>query len=282
MGKNIRYRMLRELEGQVRLGEGKKAYKTKGYVKSPYLHSGATVKTYMQQTRQYGNWLRDRGLNFCTMQQAREHAAEYVLQQESAWSQSTARAALARVFHCSGDEICSVRDRKPADIKRGRKQTERVRSIERNNQDLAEACRSLGARHNKELAALAAKDLFYGSNGNLYAHIAGKGGRKRDALVLPGRGREIIEKAAAERPDGPLFDVPSHANVHAWRADYAARCYQYALDHDLGNGELYHCRDGSGRTYDKGALAFVSLQLGHGPKRYYTVVYNYLSYGQGK
>lgn len=279
MSKNIRYEMCRALEEQVQLGTAKRAAEREHGGQSPHLHSAATVRTYMQQARQYGDWLRERGYNHATMAQARDLAPEYIMNQKSAWSQHTARAALARVFGCQGRDLCELARRDPATITRGREQTDRAAAIDRNHADLAEACRSLGARHNRELAHLTARDLHRGEDGELYAHIRGKGGRERDALVLPGRGREIIERAAQERPTGPLFAVPSHANVHGWRADYAARCYDYALAHGHGSGEVYHCRDGSGRTYDKGALDYVSDQLGHGERRYYTVVYNYLSYG---
>ena len=83
-----------------------------------------------------------------------------------------------------------------------------------------------------------------------------------------------------EQPRGALWpSVPSHANVHGWRADYAARCYQYALDNGKGSGDVYHAKNNN-TTWDKGALDFVSENLGHGEGRYYTVVYNYLSYGK--
>lgn len=278
--KNIRYQMCRALENQVKLGHSKRAAERENGGQSPYLHSSATVKTYMQQARQYGDWLRDKGLNHCTMEEARAHAAEYVQEQNSAWSQATARAALARVFGCKATDICPVEKRSPSAITRGRTQTARAAAIEQGHADLAEACRSLGARHNRELVRLKGNDLHWGKDGNLYAHIRGKGGRVRDSLVLPGRGRDIILAAAKAHPNEPMFQVPKNANVHGWRADYAARCYQYAMENGHGSGTLYHCRDGSGATYDRGALDFVSAQLGHGADRCYTVIYNYLSYGQ--
>ena len=277
--KNIRYEMCRALEKQLALGQDKRAARMKHDGKSPYIHSVVTMKTYIQQARQYGDWLRNKGLNHCTMEEARSHAAEYIRTQKSAWSQSTTRAALAKVFGCPANEICSVDRRTPSAITRGRTQTARAASIDRNHADLAEMCRSVGARHHKELVHLRADD-FHTKDGALYAHILGKGGRVRDALVLPGAGRTLIEERIAAQPTGCLFTVPQNANVHGWRADYAARCYRYALDNGHASGELYHCRDGSGRVYDKGALDFVSQNLGHGCGRYYTVVYNYLSYGK--
>lgn len=285
MGKNIRYFICRELESRIMLGTNKRSIKKENNGDTPYIHSAATARTYMQQARQYGNWLRERGLNKCSMAKAREHAAAYILSQSSEWSRHTARSALAKVFGCKGDELCELDKRDPRQIIRGRGLTARAAAVERNHPELAEACRSIGLRHGRELMGVTASNFHLGDAAKgqlpdkLYCRVQGKGGRWRDAMVMDGPGRAIIEKALLERPEGPLFEIPSHANVHGWRADYAARCYAYALAQAYGNGELYHCRDGSGKVYDKAALAWVSEQLGHGRDRYYTVVYNYLSYG---
>lgn len=279
--KNIRYQMCRALESKISLGTSKRAAKQKSdNGVSEHIHSAQTARTYMQQARQYGDYLKGNGLGYCTMDEARAHAREYIEAQQSEYSRHTARSALAKVFGCSGPDLCELDKRKPKDITRGRKVTERQRGIERQHPELAEVCRSLGARHNRELTHIEAKDFHVREDGNLYCHIRGKGGRVRDALVLPGEGRSIIERRISQQPSGPLWpSVPSHANVHGWRADYAARCYQYALDHGYGNGDTYHAR-GLGSEWDKGALDYVSEQLGHGEGRYYTVAYNYLSYGK--
>ena len=78
MSKNIRYRMCRALEEKIRLGVGKRAIERKTGKNSPFIHSAATARTYMQQAQEYGSWLADRGLNRCTMEEAREMAAEYI------------------------------------------------------------------------------------------------------------------------------------------------------------------------------------------------------------
>lgn len=278
--KNIRYQMCRELEGKIRLGSNKRAAERDNNGTSQYIHSAQTARTYMQQTRQFGDWLRERGMGYCSIDEARQHAAEYVREQKSSYSQHTARSALAKTFGCTGNDICELGKRETSKITRGREVTERQAGIERQNPGLAEVCRSIGARHNRELVRIAAKDFHYDNDGNMYCHIKGKGGRVRDALVMPGRGRDIIEAKIKEQPRGALWpSVPSHANVHGWRADYAARCYQYALDNGKGSGNVYHAKNNN-TTWDKGALDFVSENLGHGEGRYYTVVYNYLSYGK--
>ena len=276
--KTIKYLMLRQLELHTRFGVSRHSEKTDNMGQSAYIHSSGTLRTYIQQATNYATYLTDRGLRYCTLDDAKRYAADYVLSKHSTWSQSTARSALAKVFGVSGPDICQLDRRDPTEIVRGRVATDRAAAIERNHPDLAAACRSMGLRSGKELRSLTAKDIRHGADGQLYAHVKGKGGRIRDALILPGRGRDIVLQRVSERPDGPLFDVPSNTNVHRWRADYAASCYQYALDHGHGSGSYYIPHDGSGSRWDKGALDYVSDQMGHGSDRYYTIYYDYLTY----
>lgn len=271
--------MCRALENQLQLGTSKRADERAHAGRAAYIHSAGTMRTYIQHARQYGDYLRNHGLNHATMAEAQEHAHEYIKSQSSTWSQHAARSALARVFGVDGRCLCELEGRNRHAITRGRDQTARADAIDRNHADLAEIGRSCGARHS-ELERLRCEDI-HERDGDLYVHIRGKGGKERDALILPGRGRELIARAVETRGRGCIVDrVPSGANVHAWRADYAARCYNYALQHGKSSGEKYQPRDGSKTTWDKGALAFVSENLGHGEDRCYTVYTNYLSYGR--
>lgn len=80
--KNIRYQMCRELEGKIRLGSNKRAAERDNNGTSQYIHSAQTARTYMQQTRQFGDWLRERGMGYCSIDEARQHAADYVREQK--------------------------------------------------------------------------------------------------------------------------------------------------------------------------------------------------------
>ena len=155
--------------------------------------------------------------------------------------------------------------------------TDRTAAIERNHPREVEICRSTGVRFGRELWQLQPHNFRHDEHGDLYVHITGKGGRVRDALVI-GKGREIIEQELASgkfREDEPICRLPSHANVHRYRADYAARCYAYAVEHGYTDSKktLY-------RGFDRKAIEFVDENLGHGGKRLYTAVVNYLSYGK--
>ena len=275
--KTIRHQMKRKLELLTHLHTSRHEEKAANQGRSAAIHSTGTLQTYLQQADNFADYLIDHNMKYCTLEEAQAQAADYVRSRQSTWSQSTARAALAKIFGVPGELLCPLEKRSPDQISRGREYTDRTAAIERNHKDLATACRAMGLRRGKELQSLTAKDIRY-KGGDMYARVKGKGGRIREAFILPA-GREIISQRIAERPTGPLFTVPSHANVHRWRADYAAQCYQYALDHGHSSGTYYCPHDGSGTRWDKGALDWVSQQMGHGSDRYYTLYYDYLTYG---
>jgi integrase len=280
--KNIGYTMCSELQKKINYGTSKREVKQKNGGKSPFIHSYQTTKTYMKRTRAYGDWLRDNGMNKCSMEQARAKVPEYIASlsssEQSAWTVSTARSALAKVFGCKADDLCKIEKRESSNISRGRELTARTEAIERNHPMLAEAARSIGARHS-ELAAIKPEDFSADSNGNLSVTIKGKGGRVRTAMVMPGKGADHIKTLLQSTKKGTkMFKIPSGSNVHRWRADYAARCYEYAKAHGMANGQTYSPR-GEEETYDTGCLAFVNENLGHGAHRHETAVKNYLSYG---
>lgn len=281
MAKNIKYRMLRELESQINMGVKRKPLRSNSSGKSEFLHSANTIRTYMQHVGSFGDYLRDIGLNKCSIDEAKEHAAKYITSFPSVSTQKTVRCALARVFHCDGKDICELESRRSKDIKRGRTITDRAAAIEKNHPEIAHICRSIGARHHREFINIKADDFFY-KDGDLFCHIVGKGGRHRDAIVLDGKGKEIIENILKDNPKGPMFRSYSGANIHKYRADYAVRLYALGEKKGYSTGEIYRLRDGSGKGYDKGILDYVSSMLGHGYDRYYTVVHNYLSYGENK
>jgi len=74
--KNIRYRMCRILESQLRIGTkktaDKEAQKRKtGEHKATYIHSVKTTEDYMQYTKDFGDWLLARNMGHCTLDEAK-------------------------------------------------------------------------------------------------------------------------------------------------------------------------------------------------------------------
>lgn len=284
--KNIRYQMCRSLEKQVGLGRSKRAAEKNaslnGKNRSEYIHSACTIRTYMQHAKEYGDFLKEKGMSYCTMEEAKNHASEYILKFTSAHSQHTARSALARIFNCNANDLCETDKRKGKNIIRGRNFTERATKIENKYTDLVAIAKGTGARRS-ELSNLCRDDIFEKEN-EMYIHIKGKGGRQRDVLIYDENVKKLLYDRINrsinenERSDKPLYHVPSHMNIHAYRASYARNTYQKVMNEGKGSGELYNSRNFG--SYDKSALDYVANQMGHGLGRYYTTVTNYLSYGK--
>ena len=251
---------------------------------SPYIHSEASYKTYQQQVARYGDWLTANhpGANYNT---AGQYVQEYVdslkAEGKSAWTQQTARAAVGKALGVSPTSLAQTDTRHAADIKRGRSSTTHSAAAAAKYSDDMQICECIGVRHGKEAGQVTPDNCHWQGGHIASVSLVGKGGRPRDAVVLPGRGRDILEARCAAAPHGGTHLVGSMTgcNVHAARARYAARCYDKAIAEGRTSGKTYAPQDGSKKEYDTGALDYVNEQLGHGAGRYDVAVYNYLSYG---
>ena len=251
---------------------------------SPYIHSEASYKTYQQQVARYGDWLTANhpGANYNT---AGQYVQEYVdslkAEGKSAWTQQTARAAVGKALGVSPTSLAQTDTRHAADIKRGRSSTTHSAAAAAKYSDDMQICECIGVRHGKEAGQVTPDNCHWQGGHIASVSLVGKGGSPRDAVVLPGRGRDILEARCAAAPHGGTHLVGSMTgcNVHAARARYAARCYDKAIAEGRTSGKTYAPQDGSKKEYDTGALDYVNEQLGHGAGRYDVAVYNYLSYG---
>ena len=271
---NIKYELLRSLENKIALGQSKVSAESKNNGQSPYIHSSSTVRSYMQQVGEFGIYLRERGLNKISVEDSKQYAKEFVLSKNSAWSQSLARSALAKVYGCSATEICPIDKRGKEAIVRGRTMTPRAVAIEKNHPDLVDFCKSTGLRNNKELQQIT-KNNFSFDNDKIILTVVGKCGLVRAINIKPEDREKLRNFYEKYLSDGEKLKVYHGMNVHKYRSDFAKSTYQYALANGYGNGQIYKPHH-DGRTFDKGALSYVSNQLGHGSGRYYTVVTNYL------
>lgn len=251
---------------------------------SPYIHSEASYKTYQQQVARYGDWLTANhpGANYNT---AGQYVQEYVdslkVEGKSAWTQQTARAAIGKALGVSPASLAQTDTRHAANITRGRSSTTHSAAAAAKYSDDMSICECIGVRHGKEAGQVTPDNCHWQGGHIASISLIGKGGRPRDAVVLPGRGRDILEArcAAAKSGSSPLVGKMTGCNVHAARARYAARCYDKAIADGHTSGKTYAPQDGSKKEYDTGALDYVNEQLGHGAGRYDVAVYNYLSYG---
>lgn len=271
---NIKYDLLRSLESKINLGESKSSHENKNNGQSPYIHSGATARSYMQQVADFGIYLRERGLNKISIEESKQYVKDFIETKESAWSQSLARSALAKAYGCQATDLCDVDKRSKDSIVRGREMTERASAIERNHPDLVDFCKSTGLRNNKELQQIT-KDNFVFDKDKIDLNVKGKGGLERTIHIKPEdieKVKDFYDKYLAQ---GGNIKVPHGANIHKYRSDFAKATYEYALKNGYANNEKYKPH-GDDRSFDKGALDYVNSQLGHGSNRYYTAVANYL------
>ena len=245
----------------------------------------------------------------------------------SAWTLHTEAAALTKLFqidlHDSSRYIPPTRRR--CDIKRSRIPVERDRHFsEENNLELIRFCRATGCRRNvlerlegrdlwsrrrienecrrlrkdrfmsdpegKQLKMLEEALTVFPDAGWFVHHRKDKGGRSRMAPILGTDQEQVIARFRVTEPQRKVWpSVNRTADIHSYRADYAAAVYRhYARDlnkipYDAinrGSGrryqsDIYVCRgDEAGKRYDREALKKASKALGH--NRVSVVAENYL------
>lgn len=187
-------------------------------------------------------------------------------------------AALAKLYRCSTKDFIKTPERKRKDIKRSRGVKVRDNHFsESNNKQLVDFCRSTGLRR-AELKVLTGDKLLY-KEGQYFIIVnrGSKGGRYREAPVIGdiGNVKQLMRRAGSEKV---FSKVPSGADIHSYRADYATAIYNMnarpieeipydALNWGLGSAyqsEVYHCRgDKKGVKLDKLAMKKASEALGH-------------------
>lgn len=262
------------------------------YTQITGLYATSSFSTYQKQALTALRWIAAR-YGCKHLDECRPYLPSYFAEMQarglSAWTIRTRVYALCSVYN---DDYAALFDiehlpaRHRADIKRGRQisasdsrhhtpEQEAVRNI-------ARAC---GARRGGILA-LTAEDLI-ARDGCLYIHLREKGGKEREAIVLPAYEAAVQEiftvyarnsKAAETGGKQRLFSrsaLPKDMPLHYLRARYAQDLYRYYAAQGVATGELYHCRaDRKGQSYDKGVLMAVSHNLGH--SRCDVVVSHYL------
>lgn len=252
---------------------------------SPYIHGDGTYQSYRQQVARYGDWLTANhpGANYNTAGQfVQEYIDSMKAKKMSAWTQQLARAAIGKALGVAPTSLAQTEKRHADKIMRGRVETEHAAAASAKYADDMSICECVGIRHNKEGKQVTPDNCNWKDGHIESINLIGKGGRPRTAVVLPGKGRDLLEARCQTAKNGstPLLGSMTGCNVHGARAEYAAGCYAKAISEGRGNGQMYSPKGkGLQKAYDKGALDYVNAQLGHGAGRYDVAVYNYLSYG---
>ena len=262
------------------------------YTQITGLYATSSFSTYQKQALTALRWIADH-YGCKHLDECRPYLPAYFAEMQtrglSAWTIRTRVYALCSVYDADyaalfGIERLPARHR--ADIKRGRQMS--VADARHNTpeqQAVRTIARACGARRGGILA-LTVEDLL-ARDGHLYVHLREKGGKEREAIVLPQYEVDVLEiflkyarnpKAAETGGKQRLFcrsALPKDMPLHYLRAQYAQDLYRYYVAHGAASGRLYHCRaDRKGKFYDKGVLMAVSHNLGH--SRCDVVVSHYL------
>ena len=204
----------------------------------------------------------------------REHLSVYTQKMEA--------SALVKLYGCTLEELnihTAARQRK--DITRSRNTVKRDRHFsESNHAELVAFCRATGLRR-AELKALRGTALYQDRSG-YYLHISSgsKGGRERYAPIIGDK--DLVIRLCQQAGDGKVFEkIPSGADIHSYRRDYATAIYQQHARplEQLTAKEKYYCRgDRKGEVFDRAAMRITSNALGHG--RIGVIAGHYLKEGE--
>lgn len=262
------------LQAMLKTGMGSKRSKDKAEADTKNkIYSKATFETYKQQFRHFADWLEKAHPEAFTLEDARGFVDEYLRHlielERSAYSISTAKAAIAKIMGVEATQFIATPPRLRADIKRSRGVAERDKHIsDKKEEELARFTSATGLRR-KEMTMIRAEDLFF-ENGQAYLNVdkGTKGGRSRVAKIVgktEAETKEIVKWIQSK--EGRLFyKLSSNYDNHYYRATYANRLYnQLKRDiADIPTEEKYIMRkDRAGEVYDKQAMLHVSKALGH-------------------
>lgn len=262
------------LQAMLKAGLGSKRSKDKAEADTKNkIYSKATFETYKQQFRHFAEWLDKAHPEAETLEDARGFVDEYLRHlielERSAYSISTAKAAIAKVMGVEATQFIATPPRLRADIKRSREVAERDKHIsDKKEEELARFTSATGLRR-KEMTMIKSDDLFF-KNGQAYLNVTKgtKGGKPRIAKIVgktEAETREIVKWIQSKK--GQLFNkLSSNYDNHFYRATYANRLYnQLKRDIDkIPTQDKYIMRkERAGEVYDKQAMLMVSKALGH-------------------
>lgn len=253
------------LDSMLAIGESKYQDKKYGLTKGK-IYSWTTYRSYLQQCCQFVRYCRDN--HYCkNLADCRQYVEEWMESRKelSAYTQKLSASALCKLYGESLEELGITTKRAArSEITRSRGTAKRdAHFSEQKNADFVEFCRSTGLRRS-EITKLRGDQLLQ-EEGQWYIQTTGKGGRFR-IIPICGDVNLVVCKMQSAGTGKVWAKVPSCADIHSYRADYATRVY---LSHarpieDLPRKERYICRrDKVGTIYDRQAMLIASQALGH-------------------
>ena len=230
------------------------------------IYSHGTYGDYVKHINYFLKWCEDT-YRCKTLKQCRDHVDEWLtLRMEQGLSSYTLKleaAALGKLYQEPTTNFVPTPDRKRADITRSRGYAKRDYgfSLEK-NEEIIDFCRGTGLRRS-ELTNLTGDQLIL-CDENAYIAVKGKGGRYREAPVIGPHRDRIIDRMQKAGHHKVWTSVPSHMDVHEYRAEYATALYTAYARENIPKQDRYYCKsDRRGVVLDRQAMMAASRALGH-------------------
>ncbi len=275
--KNIRMQGVQLLRSMFSRGKGTKKHldkmKNKGKPAQDKIYVDSTCKTYEQGWHVFCDYLDKQNVHTRKLPELVPYVQPFidwlVSEDYAPHSVHTWASAVSKVLGLHLDDY-HLPKRERAGITRSRYPVKSdAHFAPAKHQDLVDFCRSVGPRNRKELAYIRGKHLVALDDGRYAVDIQkGKGGKQRFAPIYgpPARVESVVALMQAAG-DQLLFErIPSAADIHAYRAEYACTIYQTHARpvEELPREEKYICRkDMAGTVFDKAAMRIASEALGH-------------------
>ena len=253
------------LDSILAIGQSKHQDKKEG-ITGGKIYSWGTYKAYLQQCCQFARYCRDN--HHCkNLADCRQYVQEWMKSREdlSAYTLKLSASALYKLYGESQEELGITTKRAArSEITRSRGTAKRDSHFsEEKNAEFVEFCRSTGLRRS-EITKLRGDQLIE-RDGEYCIETTGKGGRFR-VITICGNVELVIGKMKEAGTEKVWKKIPSNADIHSYRADYATRIYlKYARPiEEIPRKERYICRkDKAGIVYDRKAMLETSRALGH-------------------
>lgn len=240
--KNIKMQLHEILNGMMRFGEKKEKEQPGGAHynpnRAPGIHSYRTADTYRDVIDSFGEYCKQAGVKKVG-QIYKATVAGYMdsRRQESSWTASKDLAAINKVLgtHYTPKEFGFSRRTQDKVVHNRGVLTDNSTRASPLNADALHFARATGCRRQSILLATPAQAIRSEDGTVIGFHLREKGGRVRDALVLPSeRGwlTSFVNDREAERGVyGKLIDhCDSHCNPHFDRGVYAQTLYREMMD----------------------------------------------------
>lgn len=265
---SLKHQVNQALREQQRFGQSRHEAKELNNNSTPGIYSHKTMDVYREHCQRFAQWAKqEHGVRY--LEDAKTLVADYFRQGKDRYSASTLKLQMAAIRKMYQDpslgRSVSLPDRSRGDYTRSREVTPSDKHFSYSrNKDLVDICRGLGPRRH-ELEKIIGEDVVKDQQGNVWAHVVGKGGRERWTQCNDSLKDRVWGLATSVEPGQLILEhIHTTADIHGFRHEYAKECYRQS------NG---------GQDYvpyhpNHEAIQKVSENLGHSRE---DVVYNYIT-----